>query len=225
MVVVCPNCHTRLKLTRLPCAQCKNPIEVDANLVAGKPVMICPQCKAQQVIGRLKCTKCQTMINLAAGQKPSAPTAAPKAAPPSAAAPVPAPVSQPDPPAAAPPPPAPPAPEAPAAPAAAGDVPVFENSPGLVLILSIVTLGFYLLYWCPKAAAVINAVTTGKKIGSVMAVLAGIACCTPALIKFYWRAAVALGLSRGLMVLLAFLPPIAATVVQGNINKLYEGRS
>jgi hypothetical protein len=88
MVVVCPNCHTRLRLTRLPCAQCKNPIEVDANLVAGKPVMICPQCKAQQVIGRLKCTKCQTMINLAGGQKPPAPAAAPQAAAPSAAAPV-----------------------------------------------------------------------------------------------------------------------------------------
>jgi hypothetical protein len=45
------------------------------------------------------------------------------------------------------------------------------------------------------------------------------------LIKFYWRAAVALGLSKGLMVVLAFFPPIAATVVQSNINKLYEDRS
>jgi hypothetical protein len=82
-----------------------------------------------------------------------------------------------------------------------------------------------MLYWCSKAAGVINAVTTGKKIGPVMAVLAGIVCCTPAVIKFYWRAAVALGLSKGLMVVLAFFPPIAATVVQSNINKLYEERS
>ena len=218
MVVVCPNCHTRLKLTRLPCAQCKNPIEVDANLVAGKPVMICPQCKAQQVIGRLKCTKCQTMINLAGGQKPPAPAAAPSAAAPVAAT---APAA--GPPAASDPPPLPP--EAPSAPAAAGDVPVFQNSPVLVLMLSLVTFGLYLLYWSPKAAAVINAVTKGKQIGSVMAVLAGIACCTPALIKFYWRAAVALDLSRGLMVLLAFFPPIAAMLVQGRINNLYEERS
>jgi hypothetical protein len=219
MVVVCPNCHTRLKLTRLPCAQCKNPIEVDANLVAGKPVMICPQCKAQQVIGRLKCTKCQTVINLAGAPKPAAaPTAAPSAAAPVApTAPAAVPPAHSD--------PSPPPPEAPAAPAAAGDVPVFQNSPVLVLMLSLVTFGLYLLYWSPKAAAVINAVTKGKQIGSVMAVLAGIACCTPALIKFYWRAAVALGLSKGLMVVLAFFPPIAATVVQSNINKLYEDRS
>ena len=51
MIVVCPKCQTRLKLTRLPCAQCKNPIDVDQNLVGGKPMMICPQCKAHQVIG------------------------------------------------------------------------------------------------------------------------------------------------------------------------------
>jgi hypothetical protein len=104
-------------------------------------------------------------------------------------------------------------------------VPVFQNSPVLVLMLSLVTFGLYLLYWSPKAAAVINAVTKGKQIGSVMAVLAGFACCTPALIKFYWRAAVALDMSRGLMVLLAFFPPVAAMLVQGRINKLYEERS
>ena len=215
MVVVCPNCHTRLKLTRLPCAQCKNPIEVDANLVAGKPMLICPQCKAQQVISRLKCTKCQTMINLASAPKPAAapaPTAAPRAA-------APAPVSQPEPPAATPPP------EAPSAPAAAGDVPIFKFSPILVLVLGCVTFGLFMLYWCSKAAGVINAVTTGKKIGPVMAVLSGIVCCTPAIIKFYWRAAGALGLSKPLMVVLSFIVPVAAMLVQGRINKLYEERS
>ena len=156
------------------------------------------------------------MINLAGAQKPPAQAAAP-AAPVAAGAPV----------AAAPPPsnPPPPPPEAPAAPAAAGDVPVFKNSPVLVAILSIVTFGFYLVYWCPKAAAVLNAVTTGKQIGSVMAILAGIACCWPATVKFYWRAGVALGLSRGLMVVLAFFSPIAAAVVQSNINKLYGDRA
>ena len=219
MVVVCPNCHTRLKLTRLPCAQCKNPIEVDANLVAGKPVMICPQCKAQQVIGRLKCTTCQTVINLAGAPKPAAaPTAAPSAAAPVApTAPAAVPPAHSD--------PSPPPPEATAAPIATGDTPVFKNSPVLVLILSMFTFGLYMLYWCPKAAAVINAVTPGKKIGSVMAVLAGLACCTPALIKFYWRAAGALGLSKPLMVVLSFIVPVAAMLVQGRINKLYEDRS
>jgi len=218
MVVVCPNCHTRLKLTRLPCAQCKNPIEVDANLVAGKPMLICPQCKAQQVIGRVKCTRCQTMINLAGGQKPPAPAAAPStAAPVAATAPAAVPPAHSDP------PPAPP--EAPSAPAAAGDVPVFKFSPILVLVLGCVTFGLFMLYWCSKAAAVINAVTTGKKIGPVMAVLAGFACCTPALIKFYWRAAVALDLSKPLMVVLSFFAPVAAMLVQGRINKLYEERS
>jgi hypothetical protein len=215
MVVVCPNCHTRLKLTRLPCAQCKNPIDVDQNLVGGKPIMICPQCKVQQVIGRLKCTKCQTMINLAEPPKPPAPLSAPQAAAPAAAK---APAA--DPPPSAPPPP----PEAPAAPAAAGDVPEFQQSPVLVLLLSFVTLGLYLLYWCPKAAEVVNAVTPGKKIGPVMAILAGLNCCTPAVIKFYWRAGVALGVSRFLMVVLSFFPPIAAFVVQSNINKLYGDR-
>ncbi|MCX5684343.1 MAG: DUF4234 domain-containing protein [Planctomycetota bacterium] len=217
MIVVCPKCQTRLKLTRLPCAQCKNPIDVDQNLVGGKPMMICPQCKAHQVIGRLKCTKCQTMINLAEAPKPPAPSAAPHAAAPAAAG---APAADPPPPAA---PPSPP-PDAPAAPAAAGDVPVFQNSPVLVAILGMCTLGFYMLYWCPKAAAVLNAVTKGKQIGSVLAILAGLACCWYATVRFYWRAGVALGLSRFLMVLLAFVPPIAAAVVQSNINKLYGDR-
>jgi hypothetical protein len=208
MVVVCPNCHTRLKLTRLPCAQCKNPIDVDPNLVGGKPMLICPQCKAHQVIGRLKCTKCQTMINLAAPPKPPAPAAAKAPA------------------ADTPPPMAPPPPDAPAAPAAAGDVPVFQKSPILVALLSTCTFGLFMMfYWCPRAAAVLNAVTKGKQIGSVMAVLAGFACCWPATVKFYWRAADALGMSKGLMVALAFFPPIAAFVVQSNINKLYAGRS
>jgi hypothetical protein len=100
-------------------------------------------------------------------------------------------------------------------------VPVFKNSPILVAILGMFTLGLYMLYWCPKAAAVLNAVTKGKQIGSVLAVLAGLACCWYATVRFYWRAGVALGLSRFLMVVLAFFPPIAAAVVQSNINKLY----
>jgi len=212
MLVVCPKCQAHLKLSQMPCRRCKAAIEIDKNLVGGKAVVACPQCKARQQVPRLKCNKCQTVIDMSA-MKPGAMPTAPAAAPSAAGAP------------AADAPADPPPPPAPAAPAAPGDVPVFKNSPAVVLLLGLVTLGLYMLYWCPKAAAVINAVTKGKQIGSVMAVLAGIACCTPALIKFYWRAGVALDLSRGLMVVLAFFPPIAAAVVQSNINRLYEERS
>jgi hypothetical protein len=202
MVIICPKCQAHLKLTQLPCGKCQIPIEVDKNLVGGKPVMVCPECKTRQVIGRLKCVKCQTLIDIA-GAPP------PKPAAPGDAAPAPAPA---------------PGPEAPGAPAAPGDVPVFENSPVLVAILGIVTLGFYMLYWCPKAAAVLNAITKGKQIGSVMAILAGLNFCTPATIKFYWRAAGALGENKILMLLLSFIPMIAAAVVQSKINRLYEDR-
>ena len=223
MVIVCPKCQAHLKLSQMPCRRCKATVEIDKNQVAGKAAVTCPQCHTQQPVPRLKCNKCQTVIDMSAMKPeakpptPAAPPAAPRAtAPVAPAAPA---AAAADPPGASPPPP-----ESPSAPPAArGDVPVFKKSPALVLILCLVTFGFYMLYWCPKAAAVINAVTKGKKIGSVMAVLAGLACCWPALVKFYWRAGVALGLSRALMVLLAFFPPIAATVVQSNINKLYEG--
>ena len=216
MVIVCPKCQAHLKLSQMPCRQCKAPIEIDKNLAAGKATVTCPQCKARQQVPRLKCNKCRTVIDMSA-MKPAPPAPPGAAAPVAAGAPAAAPPADPA--------PAPPPPAAPSATAAPGDVPVFKNSPALVLILSLVTLGFYMLYWCPKAAAVINAVTKGKKIGAVMAVLAGLACCWPATVKFYWRAGVALGLSRFLMVLLAFFPPIAATVVQSNINKLYGDRS
>lgn len=224
MVIVCPKCQSHLKLAHWPCHQCKQMVDVAKNQVPGKPAVLCPHCQAQTPIIRLKCNKCQTVISMggmvrvptppgggapAPASRPAAPRPAPQAAAPAIPVLAPAGTAEPTP--------------AMAPLALPGDVPVFQKSPGMVFLLSLVTFGFYLLYWCPKAAEVVNAVTPGKKIGPIMAILAGLACCTPALIKFYWRSAVALGISRVLMVFLAFLPPVAAAVVQSSINSLYEG--
>jgi hypothetical protein len=102
-----------------------------------------------------------------------------------------------------------------------------------VLILGIITCGLYLIYWNIKAAEVINAAADKEVISQPIAILSG--CCSPIHIYFYYLAGKE-GLpkiyelagepqkdqSTLLIVLGIFFPMVAAMIVQGDINKLYN---
>jgi len=113
-------------------------------------------------------------------------------------------------------------------------LPRFKNNPVVVLILSFVTCGLYLIYWNIKAAGVINALTGRETISPVVSVISG--CCLPVHVYFYYlcgQALPELGRRIGkesikdqstlLVILGIFVPMVAAMIVQGHINELYEG--
>lgn len=235
MILNCPKCRARLQLAQLKCRECQKVFELDKAWVAGKPAAACPHCGQEQRVTRVKCNRCQTVIDVAQARAQAKAAPAPAPRPPTPAVQPPAATAAPAP-RAAPqtPPPAPkPAPRpavqsaqaAPQArPAGQPGVPAFKFSPALLVVLWICTATLFMLYWCPKVAKVVNAVTTGKKIGPVMAFLTGLSCCSPMIIKFYWRAAGALGANRLLLTLLAVfgLQGISAAILQGKINQLAE---
>lgn len=109
----------------------------------------------------------------------------------------------------------------------------FENNPILVLVLGIITCGLYLIYWNYKVATVLNEVNGRKAINEVVAVLSGF--CTPLNIYFYYLIGndglpgVYKRLQKEnkdqtvLLMIIGFIfPMVAAMIVQGEINKLYE---
>jgi hypothetical protein len=110
----------------------------------------------------------------------------------------------------------------------------FKNPPILVLGLGFCTCGLYLIYWNMKAAEVINAVSGKEVISPAVAVIAG--CCMPVNVYFYYLAGeslAAIGRITGheeelkskstlLLILGIFFPMVAAMIVQGHINELYE---
>ena len=112
-------------------------------------------------------------------------------------------------------------------------IPAFKNEPIVVLLLGILTCGIYLIYWNIKASEVINAVAEKEIISQPIAIFAG--CCMPVNLYFYYLAGKE-GLPRiyektgqskkdqsTLLLILGFLfPMVAAMIVQGDINKLYE---
>ena len=112
-------------------------------------------------------------------------------------------------------------------------IPVFKNDPLVVLLLSIFTCGIYLIYWNIKAANVLNAVAEREVIAQPVAIFAG--CCFPVNLYFYYLAGKE-GLpkvyesigepgkdqSTLLLILGFFFPMVAAMIVQGDINKLYQ---
>jgi hypothetical protein len=114
------------------------------------------------------------------------------------------------------------------------DVPLFKNEPVLVLVLGFCTCGLYMIYWNLKVAEVLNKISGREVISPVIAVLSG--CCMPLHVYFYYLAGQALGdlgeligrkqeladKSTLLLVLGFFLSPVAAMIVQGHINEIYE---
>lgn len=113
------------------------------------------------------------------------------------------------------------------------NIPVFNVDPILVLILSLLTCGLYLIYWNIKVAEVFNAVAEREVISMPLAVFSG--CCLPIHIYFYYLVGKE-GLPQvykitgelqkddtTLLMVLGFLFPFAAAmIVQSDINRLYK---
>jgi hypothetical protein len=112
-------------------------------------------------------------------------------------------------------------------------IPEFKVDPILVLVFGILSCGLYLIYWNIKVAEVINAVAEREVISQPVAIFAG--CCYPVNVYFFYLAGKdglpkiyeRTGLPQKddtvlLLVLGFFFPMVAAMIVQGDINKLYN---
>lgn len=112
-------------------------------------------------------------------------------------------------------------------------IPQFKVDPLVVLILGVITCGLYLIYWNYKVAQVLNAVAEKEVISMPIAIFAG--CCYPLNAYFYYLAGreglpeiyKRVGVEKDdqsllLLVLGIFVPMVAAMIVQGDINKLYD---
>jgi hypothetical protein len=112
-------------------------------------------------------------------------------------------------------------------------IPEFKNEPVLVLVLGLVTCGLYLIYWNIKVAQVINSISNQEVVSQPIAIFSG--CCMPVNLYFYYligkeglpkiyerTGQVGKEQSTLLMVLGFLAPMVAAMIVQGDINKLYE---
>jgi len=111
-------------------------------------------------------------------------------------------------------------------------IPIFKVDPIVVLVLSFLTCGLYLIYWNLKACEVMNAVAEREIISSPIAIFAG--CCYPINCYFFYLAG-----KEGLpaiqrrlgfptkddallyLILGLFFPMVAAMILQNEINKLY----
>ena len=112
-------------------------------------------------------------------------------------------------------------------------LPNFRNEPIVVLLLSLVTCGLYLIYWNIKIAEVINAAAEKEVVSQPIAIFAG--CCSPVHIYFYYVIAKD-GLPKvyekageqskdqtTLLMILGFIFPMAAAMIlQGEVNKMYK---
>jgi hypothetical protein len=112
-------------------------------------------------------------------------------------------------------------------------IPIFKVDPVVVLILSFLTCGLYLIYWNLKAAEVLNAVAEKEVISQPIAIFAG--CCYPVngylfylagkdgLPAVYRRVGLPVKDDSVLLLVLGLIfPMITAMIVQGEINKLYS---
>jgi hypothetical protein len=112
------------------------------------------------------------------------------------------------------------------------NIPVFKVDPIIVLLLSFITCGLYLIYWNIKVSEVVNAVSNREVVSTPIAVFAG--CCLPVNLYFYYvlgkeglpnvyRRTGELNKDQStlLIILGLFFPFAAAMIVQGDINRLY----
>ena len=113
-----------------------------------------------------------------------------------------------------------------------GNIPVFKVDPIMVLLLSFITCGLYLIYWNIKVSEVINAVSGREVLSTPVAVFSG--CCMPVNIYFYYimgkeglpnvykRTGELDKDQSTLLIILGLFFPFAATmIVQVDINRLY----
>ncbi len=103
----------------------------------------------------------------------------------------------------------------------------------VVLILGFITCGLYLIYWNLKVAQVVNSLADREVISPVIAVLCG--CIYPVNIYFYYligneglpKVYEYIGAPERdqtvlLLILGIFFPMVAAMIVQGELNRLYD---
>lgn len=115
------------------------------------------------------------------------------------------------------------------------NIPEFRRSPLVVLLLGFFTCGLYMIYWNIKMAKVMNAVAGKEVVSEVMAVFCG--CIYPLNIYFFYvigrDCLPAVYEFNGepdrddsllLLLLGAFFPMVAAMIVQGEVNKMYDRR-
>ena len=113
------------------------------------------------------------------------------------------------------------------------NIPVFKVDPIIVLLLSFITCGLYLIYWNIKIAEVVNAVSNREVISTPIAVFSG--CCLPVNLYFYYvlgkdglpnvykmTGELNKDQSTLLIILGLFFPFASAMIVQGDINRLYK---
>lgn len=112
-------------------------------------------------------------------------------------------------------------------------IPYFKVDPIAVLLLGFFTCGLYHIYWNMKIAEVLNAVSEKEIISQPIALFAG--CCYPVNFYFFYligkeglpnvyqRLQIQPKNDTTLLIVLGFFfPMIAAMIVQGDINKLYN---
>jgi hypothetical protein len=112
-------------------------------------------------------------------------------------------------------------------------IPIFKVDPVVVLILSLLTCGLYLIYWNLKVAEVLNAVAEREVISQPIAIFAG--CCYPVNAYFFYlvgkdslpevhkRVGLPVKDDSVLLLVLGLLfPMVAAMIVQSEVNKLYS---
>ncbi len=115
------------------------------------------------------------------------------------------------------------------------EIPVFKNDPIVVLLLGLVTCGLYLIYWNIKMSEVLNKVAGRETISSAVAVISG--CCWPVNVYFYYLCGDVMSdlgklignedlknKSTLLLILGIVFPMVAAMIVQGHVNEIYDGR-
>jgi hypothetical protein len=115
-------------------------------------------------------------------------------------------------------------------------IPIFKNEPIVVLLLGFITCGFYYIYWNIKVAEVFNNITGKELINPIISVLAGL--CMPVHVYYYYLVGQGLDITADminrpdlknkgvlLMILGFVLAPVAAMIVQGHLNEIYEASS
>ncbi|MES2387102.1 MAG: DUF4234 domain-containing protein [Bacteroidota bacterium] len=112
-------------------------------------------------------------------------------------------------------------------------IPYFRRDPILVLILGFITCGIYLIYWNYKVTEVLNSALEREVMSPMLAAFSG--CCMPLNLYFYYvggNALTEVSQKTGnpqfqdktvlLMVLGFFVPMVAAMVMQGHLNEMYD---
>jgi len=200
MMVDCPQCSKKIQIPKKTVLPPAAPA-VSTSTQAQKP---CPFCGEQILAAAKKCKNCGEMLDQPKQERTAQPAAAKVAA----------------------------ASDAGTKP----NLPVFKNEPIMVLILGFITCGLYLIYWNIKMAEVLNAIAGRTVIAPVAAIISG--CCAPVNVYYYYLAGSTLAdlgkligkpevkdKSTMLLLLGIFMPMVAAMIVQGHVNEVYEKKA